>query len=113
MGLLGGGQGQDLIHNRLETTGSNQVEDREEIALGTHGRAEDLELTEEDVTQISARVPAAGGAAGHYAPAAREREDELGPDLGPHVLEDDVDAALAGQALDLGDEILRRVVDGL
>src|SRR4051812_36781045 len=113
MGRLGLGQGHGSVHDWLETTAADQVEDGKEVTFWAHGRAQDLELAEEDVTQVGARVPAAGGAAGDDASVARGGEDELLPDLGADVLEDDVDPALAGEPLDLGDEILRRVVDGL
>src|SRR5947209_6505453 len=113
MGRLGLDQGHDSVDDWLETTGANEVDDGEQITLWAHGRAEDLELAEEDVTKVGARVPAAGGAAGDDASAARERQDQLRPHLGADVLEDDVDAALVGEALHFGDEILGRVVDGL
>ena len=59
MGRLGLDQGHGPVDDRAETTGADVVEDGEEVALGAHGRAEDLELAEEDVTQIGARVEAA------------------------------------------------------
>ena len=99
------------------TTGAafllDEATDAKRIPLRAHRRAEHLDLTEEDVTQIDRRREARRRAARHDAPAPRRREDALREDLAADVLDHDVDALLVGEPLALCNEVLRRVVDDL
>src|SRR4051794_34274893 len=83
------------------------------LGEATHRRAEDGEELEEDQADVERGVAAGGGAAGDQAPAARQDLERLLEGLAADVLENDVDAALAGQPPHLGGEVELAVEDRL
>src|SRR5207302_976963 len=107
----GAPEGHHAVDHRAQLALLDEAQDAEEIALRAHRRAEDLDLAEEHVTQIHLGREAGRRAARHDAAAPRRREDALREDLAADVLDDGVDAALVGETLALGDEVLLRVVD--
>ena len=61
--------------------------------------------------EIHSRLEAGRGAARDDAPAAGSRDDAAREHVAADVIDDHVGAPLVGEALHLGDEVLRRVVD--
>jgi hypothetical protein len=104
---------QDAIDDGAQPARLHVLEDPEEAALGAHGRPEDLDLPEEDVTQIDLRLEARRGSARHDLAAGRRGQDAPGHHVAAHVLDDHVDPTLAREPLHLGDEIAGLVVDDL
>src|SRR5690242_6780590 len=97
----GAPQGEHAVDDGAEGAALDEPEDLEQIALPAHRGSEDLDLAEEDVAEIDLRGEADRRAARDDASAPRGGEDALGEDVAADVLDDDVRAALVGEALRL------------
>ena len=84
-----------------------------QFGQAAHRRSEDREELEEDQADVDCCVAAGGRAAGDQPATASEGTERALERLAADVLEDDVDAALAGEAADLLGEVDFAVEDRL
>lgn len=105
------GEGEGAIEDGPEFARGDEFEDRCEFGFVSHVRAEDGELAAEEEAEIDFGIEAGGGTAGDEAAAASEGGDAIVPGGGAYVFEDDVHAALGGEAADFVPDFLRVVVD--
>jgi len=107
----GFGERENFVEDGMEFFAGDEVEDREKFGFAAHVRAEKRQLAAEKEAQIDFRVVAGGGAAGDEASVDGERGDALRPGSFADVFEDDVDAALVGDAFHFGVDLLASVDD--
>ena len=98
-------RGQALLFDETEQFG--------EFRARAEGRAENLQLADEEAAQVRRRVVAGGRAASDETPAAHERAHRRGPHRLADVLDDDVDAAPVGELHHPIDDLAARVMDRL
>ena len=113
MQLCRGGLGEreGAIDDRPEVSAEKELRRARELAFRAHVRPHERKLPREEEPEIDLRVVAGRGAARNQAAAARQALDAAIPGRRADVLEDDVDAAIAGQPPDLGGQILRVMID--
>jgi hypothetical protein len=107
----GFGEGKNFVEDGMEFFASDEVEDGEKFGFAAHVRAENGKMAAEKEAQIDFGVEAGGGAAGDEASIDGERGNALRPGSFANVFEDDVDAALVGDAFDFGVDLLAGVDD--
>ena len=97
-------EGPDFVHDGNEAALRNKPEDGAEFVPGAHVGAENGKLAGEEETDIKFGVGAGGGAAGDETSGGAQAFDAFAPGGFADVLEDDVDAAIVGEAANfLGD----------
>ena len=105
--VVGGGafvEGPDFVHDGNEAALRNKLEDGAEFVPGAHVGAENGKLAGEEETDIEFGVGAGGGAASDEATGSGEAFDAFVPGGFANVLENDVHAAIIGEAANfLGD----------
>ena len=82
-----------------------------QFAFHSHVGAEQRKLAAEEEAEIEFGVVAGGAAAGDQTAGEREAGEAVVPGGGADVLEDDVDAALVGDAANFVANFLRFVID--
>src|SRR5947208_598194 len=113
IGVSGGGFGERkyVVHNRFQFACGDELHHHVELRLGTHVRAEERKLAAEEETQVHLCVETCGGATGDQAAGRREAGEAVFPSGGADVFEDDVHAALVGDATNFVANFLGFVMD--
>jgi len=105
--VVGGGtfvERPDSVHDGNETALGDELEDGAQLVPGAHVGAENGELAAEQETDIEFGVGAGGGTAGDEAAGGGQAFDTFAPGGFADVLEDDIHAAIVGEAANfLGD----------
>jgi len=97
-------EGPDFVHDGNEAALSNELEDSPQFILSAHVGAENGKLASEQETDIEFGVGAGGGTAGDEAAGGGQAFDAFAPSGFADVLENDVHAAIVGEAANfLGD----------
>ncbi len=111
VGLGGVGEGEDFVEDGMDEFAGDEFEDRKKFGFAAHVGAENGEMAAEEEAQIDFCIVAGGGSAGDQAAVHGEGRDALRPSGFADVFEDDVDAALAREALHFGVDLLLAVDD--
>ena len=111
MGGGGLGEREDAVDNRLEAARSGELQDRVELGLRAHVGAQKRELAAEEEAEIDFGIVAGGGAAGDQASSGGEAGKAVVPSGRANVFENDIDAALVGDAADFFADFLCFVID--
>jgi hypothetical protein len=88
----------DLVDGGAEAALSDEFEDGAQFVLGAHVGAEDGELAGKQEADIEFGVVAGGGAAGDETTAGSEAFEAVIPGSGANVFDDDIYAAIVGEA---------------
>lgn len=101
-GLGGFGEGVDAIDDGLEFAGGGPFEGGLDVGAVAAVAADEPLLLHEERPEIEADFASGGGAAGHDGTTARETLEGFEQDVAADVLNDEIDAAFAGEAADFG-----------
>jgi len=101
------------VDDRLQLAGEDVLQHLLQFAHLAHVRTEERQLLGEQHAQVKLRFVAGGGAASNKRTARLERTHAVGPRGHAHMLEDNVDAALGGDAPHFVRNLLFVVVDGM
>lgn len=103
----------DAVDYRFETSVGNEAHDAVQLRLRSHVGAEKRKLAAEEEAQIQLGIIAGSRAAGDESAAGSETGEAVIPRNNADVFENDVDAALVGDAANLVANFLRFVIDDM
>src|SRR6266850_1467942 len=111
VGLRASGQREHPIDDRLKAAFSHKFHHRKQLRFCAHVGAEQRKLPTEKEPEVHPGVKSSGGPARHQPPRWRETGEAFVPSGGADVFEDDVHAALPGDAANFVADFLRFVID--
>src|SRR3989442_3509659 len=111
MGGGGFGKRENAVNDGLEAPGGDEAHNAVKLGFGAHVGAKERELAAEEKAEVDLGVVARGGAAGDEAASGGEAGEAVIPSGYTDVLENNIDAALIGDAADFVADFLRFVID--